>query len=72
MTIRTAPRCAFVVDGAPLPADAGAYQRVVLIFDGEDPDALAAPARTGARPRSNGFQATYWQADEQGRWRRQE
>src|SRR6185436_14903031 len=35
----------FLIDGAPVPADAGAYQRLVLIFDGEDPDAVTA-ART--------------------------
>src|SRR5947208_2977367 len=30
----------FLVDGAPLPADAEAYQRIVMLFDGEDPDAV--------------------------------
>src|SRR5215831_5323259 len=32
----------FLIDGAPMPADADAYQRIVLIVDGEDPDAVAA------------------------------
>src|SRR5205814_2850306 len=32
----------FLVDGAPVPADADAYQRIVLIFDGDDPDAVTA------------------------------
>ena len=32
----------FLVDGAPMPADAAAYERIVLMFDGEDPDAVAA------------------------------
>ena len=32
----------FLVDGAPLPAAAEAYERIVLLFDGDDPDALAA------------------------------
>src|SRR6187200_1189299 len=32
----------FLLDGAPVPKDAGDYQRIVLIFDGEDPDAVAA------------------------------
>ena len=28
----------FLIDGAPVPADAEAYQRIVLVFDGEDED----------------------------------
>src|SRR3954466_13250456 len=32
----------FLVDGAPFPMDTAAYERVVLLFDGEDPDAVAA------------------------------
>ena len=31
----------FLLDGADMPADAAAYERIVLIFDGEDPDAVA-------------------------------
>ena len=32
----------FLIDGAPVPADAEAYERIALIFDGEDEDAVAA------------------------------
>src|SRR5471030_3182469 len=32
----------FLIDGAPMPADASAYKRIVLLFDGDDPDAVAA------------------------------
>src|SRR5882724_7503980 len=31
----------FLVDGAAVPADASAYQRIVLLFDGADEDAVA-------------------------------
>src|ERR1700752_517428 len=31
----------FLIDGVPVPADAAAYRRIVLIFDGEDPEAVA-------------------------------
>src|SRR5215210_4377462 len=30
----------FLIDGAPIPQDLSAYQRIVLIFDGDDPEAL--------------------------------
>src|ERR671913_1792610 len=32
----------FLVEGAPVPEDVAAYQRLVLLFDGNDEDALAA------------------------------
>ena len=61
----------FLVDGALMPADASAYARVVLLFDGEDPDALDAARARWTEAKSAGFEVTYWQADENGRWRRQ-
>ncbi|HKA79025.1 MAG TPA: DNA polymerase III subunit chi [Xanthobacteraceae bacterium] len=60
----------FLVDGAPVPADAGAYQRIVLIFDGEDPDAVAAARERWSEGRAKGFEVTYWQTDDEGRWQR--
>jgi DNA polymerase-3 subunit chi len=58
----------FLVDGAPFPADTGGYQRLVLLFDGEDPDAVSAARERWMQARADGFEATYWQPDEQGRW----
>lgn len=58
----------FLVDGAPVPSDAAAYQRIVLLFNGEDPDAVAAARERWTEAKGNGFDATYWQPDEQGRW----
>ena len=58
----------FLIDGAPVPADAASYQRIVLLFDGDD-DAAVAQARTRwTEAKAQGFEATYWQADENGRW----
>jgi len=62
----------FLLDGAPLPADAARYARIVLLFDGEDDDALAAARAHAGEAKAQGFAVTYWQADEQGRWRRAE
>ncbi|HEY2134626.1 MAG TPA: DNA polymerase III subunit chi [Xanthobacteraceae bacterium] len=58
----------FLIDGAPLPSDAGTYQRIVLIFDGGDDDAVAVARTRWAAVKAEGFEATYWQADDNGRW----
>ncbi len=58
----------FLVDGAPMPADAAAYERIVLMFDGDDEDAVAAARARWGEAKAQGFAATYWQPDEQGRW----
>ncbi|HZS63277.1 MAG TPA: DNA polymerase III subunit chi [Xanthobacteraceae bacterium] len=57
-----------LVDGAAVPADAAAYQRIVLLFDGDDPEAVAAARQKWAQAKSDGLEATYWQPDEHGRW----
>jgi DNA polymerase-3 subunit chi len=59
----------FLIDGAPMPENAGDYQRIVLLFDGEDEDATAAARTQWTDIKAKGFAATYWQPDEQGRWR---
>jgi DNA polymerase III subunit chi len=58
----------FLIDGAPVPADAEAYQRIVLVFDGEDDNALAAARDRWSEAKAKGFAATYWQPDGDGRW----
>jgi len=58
----------FLIDGAPLPDNAADYDRIVLMFDGEDDDAVAAARARWADAREMGLAATYWQPDEQGRW----
>jgi DNA polymerase III subunit chi len=62
----------FLIEGATVPADAATYQRLVILFDGDDPEAMeTARARwTGAK--KEGFDVTYWRVDENGRWQRQE
>jgi DNA polymerase-3 subunit chi len=58
----------FLIDGAPLPVDPQNYQRIVLLFDGEDEEAVATARAHWAAVKDKGLEATYWQADEQGRW----
>jgi DNA polymerase III subunit chi len=62
----------FLVDNAPLPADSAGYDRVVLLFNGDDTDALAAARHTWSDCKSRGFDVTYWQADERGRWQKRD
>jgi DNA polymerase III subunit chi len=58
----------FLIDGAPVPDDAASYQRIVLLFDGEDDEAVATARTQWTDVKGRGFDATYWQADESGRW----
>jgi len=68
---RNAAQVRFLIDGVPMPADAASYVRIISIFDGQDPEAVAA-ARTGwTDSKAKGFDVTYWQADAGGRWQRQ-
>ncbi len=61
----------FLVDGAALSGEAAAYERIVLLFDGDDPDAVEKARARWSEAKAAGLEVTYWQADEQGRWRRQ-
>jgi DNA polymerase-3 subunit chi len=61
----------FLIDGASMSGDAAAYERVVLLFDGDDPDAVEMARARWSEAKSAGVEVTYWQADEKGRWKRQ-
>jgi DNA polymerase III subunit chi len=61
----------FLVDGAGMAGDAAGYERIVLLFNGEDPDAVEAARARWSEAKAAGAEVTYWQADENGRWRRQ-
>jgi len=60
----------FLIDRAPLPHDVATYQRIVVVFDGEDEEALGAARLMWADVKARGFEQTYWQCDEAGRWQR--
>ncbi|GLH81558.1 DNA polymerase III subunit chi [Bradyrhizobium sp. SSBR45G] len=62
----------FLVDNAALPSDSQNYERVVLVFNGDDTDALAAARSAWTDCKNRGFDVTYWQADERGRWQRRQ
>jgi DNA polymerase-3 subunit chi len=60
----------FVVDGAapPAAADITAYERVVVLFDGRDREAVAAARGHWKAVKAAGCTATYWQQSGEGRW----
>ena len=60
----------FLLDGVPLPPDAAAYDRIVLLFDGEDQDAVDTARARWSEAKQSGFEVTYWQPDDSGRWQR--
>jgi DNA polymerase III subunit chi len=61
----------FLVEGASLPEDTAAYQRLVVLFDGEDPEALEEARERWSKAKEQGFEVTYWLTDKNGRWQRQ-
>jgi len=61
----------FLVDGAMIAADAAGYERLVLLFDGEDPEAVEMARIRWSEAKAAGADVTYWRADESGRWQRQ-
>ncbi len=62
----------FFVDGAEVASAlaevAGAYRRVVLLFDGRAQDEIEAARRQWSELKSSGYAVSYWQQSEGGRW----
>ena len=56
----------FFVDRA-VPQSADGYKRIVYMFSGHDPDAVA-EARAAWRQLREGNDVTYWQQEADGRW----
>jgi DNA polymerase-3 subunit chi len=61
----------FLVEGAGMPRNVASYHRVVLLFDGQDPEAVETARTRWGEAKAAGFDVTYWQTDENGRWQRQ-
>jgi len=57
-----------LIEGAPMPTDPKNYQRIVLLFDGDDDEAVATARSHWSEAKAKGFDVTYWQTDESGRW----
>lgn len=60
-------RIRFLVDGARPDAFDG-YERMVFVFDGADPSAVAQARAQWKAAKTAGCDLTYWQQDRDGRW----
>jgi DNA polymerase-3 subunit chi len=61
----------FLVDGAAMAKNPAAYERIVMLFDGDDPDAVEAARARWTEAKAAGAEVAYWRADENGRWQRE-
>jgi DNA polymerase-3 subunit chi len=57
-----------MVDGTTL-AETSSYVRVAYVFDGNDEEAVKAARAAWAEAKARGDAVSYWQQDEEGRWR---
>ena len=59
----------FLVDRAPMP-DPAPYQRVVYMFDGNDPEALKEARQRWVEVKGGDHELTYWAQTDSGGWDR--
>ncbi|WP_237154960.1 DNA polymerase III subunit chi [Oryzibacter oryziterrae] len=57
-----------LVDRAPLPDDISRYDRVVILFDGTDTEALAEARQNWKTLKDGGLDISYWQQADGGKW----
>ena len=62
-----AARVLVLVEGAPAP-DLAAFGRVLELFDGDDPEAVARARGRWREVLAAGHDAIYWQQNERGGW----
>lgn len=57
----------FLTDGAE-PGELSDHQRVVMLFDGNDAEAVERARSAWRAAKADGHAATYWQQDDRGKW----
>ena len=62
----------FLIDNAALPADATGYERWCWCSTATMPMRWPRRASAWTDCKARGFEVTYWQADERGRWQRRQ
>lgn len=67
-----APLCLIAVDGAEVQApECGLLERICILFDGNDPQALERARTQWRRLKAEGVAAEYW-SEADGRWERKQ
>ncbi|MEP0943477.1 MAG: DNA polymerase III subunit chi [Rhizobiaceae bacterium] len=56
--------------GTSVPAGTADYKRMIYMFDGHDLEAVSAARERWKIEKKAGHELTYWQQDEDGRWRK--
>lgn len=67
---RNGAKIRFLVDGAEPPPDLAAYDRIVVMFDGLNEEAVGTARSQWKALKANGHDLTYWQQGDDGRWQR--
>jgi DNA polymerase III subunit chi len=65
-----AAKALFLIDGAE-PADAAAFERACLMFDGRDAGALEKARSHWKDAKAAGLAASYWRENAAGKWEKQ-
>ena len=60
----------FLTDGVA-PSNVDDYQRIVMLFDGNDAEAVEGARTVWKTLRAAGHETTYWQQDDRGKWARE-
>jgi DNA polymerase-3 subunit chi len=64
----------FLAGGASLSdwaRSAGSFDRIVMLFDGRDPEALASAREAWKHAKAAGLDVTYWKENAAGKWEKQ-
>ncbi|NKB51293.1 MAG: DNA polymerase III subunit chi [Rhizobiaceae bacterium] len=59
----------FLIGGA-VPGSTENYDRLIYLFDGHDEEAVSSARERWKIEKKAGHELTYWQQDEEGRWRK--
>ncbi len=61
----------FVVENATLPQSLEGYERVAIMFDGNDAETVGQARENWKALKSDGHALTYWRQSPEGKWERQ-
>lgn len=58
----------FLIEGASLPDNINTYERLIVLFDGNDSEALGLARQQWKQVKDLGLAATYWQQNDSSQW----